>query len=294
MSGFSGQIEIDPIRYQNVELQNLDSVVAPGDDSRVVVIYRHIRNIVQTDLAQRIFYRLTTVGVPVTKPIETAQPQDFVETPLERAAFTSNFEIEKLDYVWREAIRRQRWVLSQGGERVRTFIHKRAGIPCDCMIRASTHQPMSDCNKCYGTGFIGGYEGPYNVVIAPDDAERRIAQGEIGRTVEHTYEVWTGPIPLLSQRDFIVKINGDRYSIGPVRMPSNRGMVLQQHFAIGHLDEKDVRYRVPMDSSRQDHVLETNEVIPPEHQPSEITDKPNIPNERERRGRTTTWEDIEY
>lgn len=292
--GYSGEVEIDPIWYQNVVLQKLDEAVVPGEGSEVVVVYRHVRSLVQTDLAQRIFYRITTVGVPVTKPIETAQPQDFVETPLERAVFTSNAEIEKLDYIWREAVRRNRWILSQGGERVTAFIRKRAGIPCDCKANSTSVQPMSDCVKCYGTGFLGGYEGPYGIVIAPDDAERRIVQQSTGRTVEHTYEVWTGPMPLLSQRDFIVKINGDRYSIGPVRMPTNRGMVLQQHFNIGHLDEKDIRYRVPMDLSRHTNVLETQEVIPPEHVPAGITDKPNIPNERERRGRTVTWEDVEY
>jgi hypothetical protein len=294
VDGYSGQIEIDPYRYPNVELQNLDAAVIPGPDSEVVAVYRRVRNLVQTDLAQRIFYRLTTVGVPVTKPIETARPQDFVETPLERAAFTSNAEIEKLDYIWAEAVRRNRWILSQGGERVRVFVRKRAGIPCDCVTRPSSHQPQNDCIKCYGTGFLGGYEGPYAMVLAPDDAERRIMQRDVGRSVEHTYEVWTGPSPMLSQRDFLVKINGDRYSVGPVRMPSNRGMVLQQHFNIGHLDEKDIRYLVPMDNSRRDIVTETDAVIPPEHQPAEVTDKPNIPDERELRGRTATWENIEY
>lgn len=294
VDGYSGEIEINPFRYPNVELQSLDPSVVPSDVSDVVAVYRRVRNLVQTDLAQRIFYRVTTVGVPITKPIETAQPQDFVETPLERAAFTSNAEIEKQDWIWREAVRRNRWILSQGGERVRVFVRKRAGIPCDCVNRPSSHQPMSDCIKCYGTGFLGGYEGPYSLVIAPDDAERRIIQRDVGRSVEHTYEVWTGPSPLLSQRDFLVKINGDRYSIGAVRMPTNRGMVLQQHFSIGHLDEKDIRHKVPMDTSRRDIVTETDEVIPPEHQPAEITDKPGIPDERERRGRTATWENIEY
>jgi len=294
VDGFTGQIELDPIRYPNVEQQNLDRAVIPQDGSTVTAVYRWVRNLVQTDLAQRIFYRITTVGVPVTKPIEQAQPWDFVETPLDRAAFTSNFEIEKLDYIWREAIRRNRWVLSQGGERVLVFIRKRAGIPCDCVNRPSSHQPQSDCVKCFGVGFLGGYEGPYSMVIAPDDAERRVSQQVVGRVLEHTYEVWTGPSPMLSQRDFLVKLNGDRYSIGPVRMPSNRGMVLQQHFNIGHLDEKDIRYKVPMDTSRRTLAGQVREVIPPEHQPAEITDKPGIPDEREERGRTATWENIEY
>lgn len=249
VDGFAGQIELDPIRYPNVEQQSLDRAVIPQDGSTVTAVYRWVRNLVQTDLAQRIFYRITTVGVPITKPIEQAQPWDFVETPLERAVFTSNFEVEKLDYIWREAVRRNHWILSQGGERVLVFIRKRAGLPCDCFNRSSSHQPQSDCRKCYGVGFLGGYEGPYGLVIAPDDAERRITQQAVGRSVEHAYEVWTGPSPMLSQRDFLVKLNGDRYSIGPVRMPSNRGMVLQQHFNIGHLDEKDIRYQVPLDGS---------------------------------------------
>lgn len=294
VEGASGQIEIDPVNYPNVEQQNLDTAVVPVDGSEVVVVYRCVRNLVQTDLARRIFYRVTTVGVPVTKPIETACPMDFVETPLERSVFTSNAEIEKLDWIWREAVRRNRWILNQGGERVQAFLRKRSGVPCGCVNRTSSHQPQSDCEICFGTGFLGGYEGPYTLIIAPDDAEKRINQRESGRYVEHTYEVWTGPRPLLSQRDFIVKINGDRYSIGPVRMPSNRGMVLQQHFNIGHLDEKDIRYKVPMDSSRRENILETDEVIPPEYSPAAVTDKPNIPNERERRGRTVTWENNEF
>jgi hypothetical protein len=295
VDGHNGEVEIDPMWYPEVATQLLDPAVVPGTGSITTVTYRYNRQLVRTNLAQRIFYRATTVGVPVTMPLEQAQPQDLKETPLERAAFTSSFEIEKLDYIWREAVRRNQWILTQGGERVRVFIRKQSGILCPCSSQKPQHkQPQNDCLQCYGTGFLGGYEGPYNTVIAPDDAERRIAQKDIGRTLEHTYEVWAGPSPLLSQRDFLVKLNGDRYSIGPVRMPTNRGMVLQQHFNIGHIDEPDIRYRVPMDNPYGLVATQLSAVIPPEHLPAEVTDKPNIPNERELRGRTKVWENITY
>jgi len=139
-----------------------------------------------------------------------------------------------------------------------------------------------------------GYEGPYDLLVAPDDAEKGISQREGGRTVTHAYEVWTGPTPLLSQRDFIVKKNGDRYSIGPVRVPSNRGMILQQHFNIGHLDEQDIRYRVPLSGTSQ-YALDHVQRIDVERYPgSEPTDKPNIPEERQEKGLTGTWENITY
>lgn len=102
-------------------------------------------------------------------------------------------------------------------------------------------------HNCYGTGFIGGYEGPYDIIVAPDDAEKRISQGSTGRRKEHSYEVWMSFSPIVSQRDFILKQNNERYSIGPVRRPTNRGNVMQQHYTIAYLDPPDIRYEVPVD-----------------------------------------------
>jgi len=295
VDGESGEIEVDLTAYPNVATQLLDPVTLPeaGSGVEVRVTYRYNQNFVKTDLMQRVFYRVTTVGIPVFKPIEECSPQDLVETPLERAAATSNYEIEKLDWIWTESVRRNRWILDQGGERVKVLLRKHVGQPCPCVV-ASHGQALNDCTLCFGTRILGGYEGPYDIVIAPDDAERRITQSMNGRTVEHTYEVWTGPSPLLSQRDLIVKVNGDRYSIGPVRMPTNRGMVLQQHFNIGHLDEKDIRYSVPIDNPLGFVMNQLGAVVPPQHFPAAKTDKPNIPNEREIRGRTAAWENIVY
>ena len=291
----NGVVEIDCTPYPNVATQSRDVVtdLSAGAGAVVTVAYRYGSNFVRTDLMQRVFYRITTVGIPVFKPIEKCQPQDVVETPLERAAATSNAEIEKLDYIWREAVRRNRWILDQGGERVKAFLKKSVGQPCPCS-RDDYGQPLNDCTLCFGARILGGYEGPYDIVIAPDDAERRISQRANGRNVEHTYEVWTGPSPLLSQRDFIVKIDGTRYSVGPVRRPSNRGMLLQQHFNIGYLDEKDIRYSVPVDNPQGFVLNQLRPVIPAQHFPAEVTDKGNIPDEREIRGRTAAWENITF
>lgn len=291
----NGVVEIDATPYPNVATQSLDPVVdlAPGAGAVVTVAYRYSVNFVRTDLMQRIFYRVTTVGIPNFKAIENYQTQDLVETPLERAAATSNAEIEKLDWIWREAVRRNRWILDQGGERVKAFLKKNVGQTCPCS-RDDYGQPISDCLLCFGTEILGGFEGPYDIVIAPDDAERRINQGPNGRNVEHTYEVWTGPMPLLSQRDFIVKIDGTRYSIGPVRRPTNRGMILQQHFNIGYLDEKDIRYSVPIDNPQGFVMNQLDPVVPPQHFGAQITDKDNIPDEREIRGRTITWLNLTF
>jgi hypothetical protein len=294
VDGPAGEVELDVYRYDEVATQTREKPVVPKPGSKVTVSYRYNRVFLDTDLAQRVFYRVTTVGIPVTLPIEQAQPQDLIETPLERAAATSNAEIEKLDWIWREAVRRNQWILSQGGERVKVFLRKQVGIPCPCIQRPAYKQALNDCDICYGTTIVGGFEGPYDIIIAPDDAERRIAQKAEGRTIEQSYEVWTGPSPLLCQRDFFMKINGERYSVGPVRMPTNRGMVLQQHFNTGHLDEQDILYKVPIDTPRGFVVNQLQPVVPPRTSPAGITDKASIPEELQLRGRTVAWENIVY
>ena len=300
VQGFSGEVEIDAAAYPIVATQKREIPVVPGPNSVVTCSYRYNRSLLRTDLVQRVFYRVTSVGLPSSVGWAQAGPEDLVETPLERAVATSSYEIEKLDWIWREAIRRNRWILTQGGERVKFFIRRGVGFPCPCDQNPQYKQPLNDCTICFGTGFIGGFDGPYDAIIAPDDSEKKIAQQATGRTVEHSYEAWTGPTPLLSQRDFLIKINGERYSIGAVRIPSNRGMVLQQHFNIGHIDEKDIRYKVPIDGTDRFAINQLGIVLPDDpvmgtsSPAADITSKPNIPDEREIRGRTVAWENIVY
>jgi hypothetical protein len=111
---------------------------------------------------------------------------------------------------------------------------------------------------------------------------------------EHTYEVFTGPQPLLSQRDFILKENGDRYSIGPVRMPSSRGNVLQQHFTLGSLDDADIRYQVPIKSPTQFQAVQFVPQDPGNTARHDLDEKRNIPDDRELKGRTPAWRNTVY
>ena len=280
----SGEVELRKTPTFDPISQTQKPAVLPTNTTDVVLAtYKYVANEVKTNLATRVFYRLTTVGrIPATG--------ELVETPLERATSINNREVEKLDYIWREAIRRNKFILEQGGERVKAFIRKTVGPKCGCYSE-SNKQPASDCEVCYGTGILGGYEGPFDIIIAPDNGAVSIQQGNRGRTMDHPYDTWTGPVPLLSQRDFLVKMNGDRYAIGPVTMPSNRGMQLQQFFTVSHLDETSIQYRVP--------VMDTSMIVAPQtrylsagNATPMMTERETIPDEREFRSNTVVGENI--
>lgn len=265
--------------------QKTTPAVLPNSDGTSVVLasYRYTDNQIPDTLDKRIFYRVTTVAYD--------NEGNLIETPLDEAATANSYEIEKLDYMWREAIRRNAWILDQGGERVKVFIRKNGGIPCKCQSEFHA-QSQSDCVGCFGTGFIGGYDGPYDITIAPDDAEMNFRQELRGRSMVKQYETWTGPSPLLSQRDFILKLNGDRYGIGPVRMPSNRGMQLQQFFIISHLDSADTRYKVPAIDPATFEFPATRYTIPGRGDATPMITDGRVPAERQERGNTVTYENI--
>ena len=280
----TGEVELKNSPYFNVTNQKLYPPVLPTSSSVVLASYRYTNSESKTSLYQRVFYRVTTVCVDSYGSL--------FETPLKSASSTNTNEIEKLDWIWREAVRRNKFILQQGGERVKVFIKKYVGPKCGCYSVAN-RQSASDCLNCYGTGVVGGYNGPFDLVIAPDDSERNIAQSNRGRSLTHSYETWTGPQPLLSQRDLIVKLNGDRYGIGPVKMPSNRGMQLQQHFSISHIDEGDIRYQIPVLDTSTLVVPETRYTVPDEGSATPmLTERVAIPDEREFRSRTVVGENV--
>jgi len=323
--GMSGEVTLINQPTFNVTTEKSEPPVLPTATSIVEVIYYANRNHIRTGLDANIWYRLTTVVLDATTP------SGYAETSLDWCKPQSLMEVERLDYIWREAIRRNQWILQQGGERVKIFIKKQAGVPCTCKMDPRTReynkQPSNRCLTCFGTGYVGGYEGPYDVIVAPDDAERRISQSPQGRRKEHTYEVFMGPSPVVTQRDFIVKQTNERYSIGPSRRPSNRGNLLQQHFNIAYFDEGDIRYQVPIDGTTQlawpqtrygfrhapDMPVDGELALPPSTMPDKPayptgpwtgpgtygqlpmqTEKAETPDDKEQRGRTPVWENTSY
>lgn len=318
--GPTGEVTLINQAAWNQATEKFDGATIPTAESTVEIVYYVNKNFVPSNLNKELHYRLTTVVVDQSTPSGYRETDMVYCEPLALAA------VETLDNMWREAIRRNHWILQQGGERVNVFIRKTTGIPCTCKIDPRlleySQQPSQRCLGCFGTGWIGGYEGPYAILIAPDDGDKKYSQQPTGRKKEHQYEVWTIPSPIITMRDIIVKQTNDRYSIGPVKRPSNRGNVLQQHFTISAIDDADIRYAIPIDgvdlytwpgtkyshpyrppmpvdgdlpiappySSGPDTITDPYPVDTPDVQIPQLTDKPGWSGGPQPRGRSPVWE----
>lgn len=232
VDGIEGVITLNLTREYDYVLQKWIEPVIPTSESVVTVTYQHNVNFVKLALRNTYFYKVTAVLLDGTETRLSLCPAEYVKA-------------DKVDWMYKEAIRRNSWLLDQTGERVLLFIKKTTGTKCKCFERNErTHAQakVGSCKECWGTGFVGGYDGPYEMRIAPLQTEQKIALTDRGLKLDNVQDTWTTVTPVINQRDFIVRRNNMIYGIGPVSRPEIRGVALQQHFQIGYFDTTDIRY----------------------------------------------------
>ena len=290
VNGVTGEIELIRAPVYNYELQQIIPPSLPHPpNGRVRISYTYLQHSVLTVLSQRIYYKVTTVAEDPDDNTAT------IETPLDEISDRTSFDIEAIDYIWREAIRRNRWILEQGGERVKIFIRKWMGEVCPDH-ETNYGQGYNDCLECFGTNIVGGYDGPYNVLIAPPESEKMIELADMGLHIRYDWTTWLGEWPLINERDVVVRQNNERYVIGPVTPQGSRGAIYQQHFSMSYIDQSDIRYQIPITGGETSVHLSYDpyrNTASTDASPA-INDKPQIPEERIIRGRTVVFENITY
>ena len=289
INGLTGEIILisTPILDPTLEKFIPPRLPAPFSGSLTVSYYFNT-NRIRVSLNNRIFYKVTTVACD--------QSGNQLESDITFSKATHTYEQEKTDWTWKEAIRRNRWILEQGGERVKVLVRKWNGVICNDFSDVHQNSP-NDCPLCYGTNFIGGYEGPFDIIVAPPNSEKRVQLTEIGLTVNYQFDSWTGPSPMLNERDIVVRTSGERFIVGAVTYIGSRGAVYQQEFPLQQLDASDFLYKFPIPGalytpaqtwdSRADRPSDASPLIP-DNKPS-----PNRNYPRDK-GRTVTFEDIMY
>lgn len=265
----------------------LDARLPANLPGSLVVSYYVNSNKIRSDLNNRIFYKLTTVGINADGKV--------VESDLNFVKPMNLYQQEKTDWMWKEAIRRNRWILQQGGERVKLFVRKWNGETCPRHDQFADNS-IYDCPICFGTNYIGGYEGPFDIIIAPPDSEKNVELTDIGLRVNYNFQTWTGPSPLMNKRDVIVRPTGERFSVGSISYVGQRGAIFQQMFTIQQIDSKDFLYTLGIEGAATSPATpwDTRTNRPSDASPEIPANKPTDRNYPLEKGRTVTFEDIMY
>lgn len=272
INSWTGEIELfsepeyDPVFERFIDLP------VPTNSSVIEISYVYNNLVLQDDrlVDQRIFYKVTSVT------------NDGNETRIADAPIASYQDLDALTYIWKNIISKQKFLLEQAGEVAKVFIQRSAGVRCtehDILDRELYgDDERRTCPVCYGTGFEGGYIGPFDLLIGNFDAATTYKRANKGRKKTKSQETFTINYPVLRQGDIIVRQNGERYVVGPVRRKESNGLLLQQDFELHILQPSDILYKITIPGV-------------PDIYPK--IDKPTVPDYKEVKGKSARFSNIE-
>lgn len=241
VDGERGIITLNRSVYYDAVQNEFVTAKLPDLNSEIRVSYWYQKSFIdfnQTRLYPP-YYKVTSVAFDM-------DTGDLIETDPNLIPSTT-LHIEQIDWIWQEAIRRNAWIAEISGERVLAYQAKKSGVVCNCLYRnVGTFYPAADCEDCYGTGYIGGYEEPKPLIVVIPFAEKGFELQDRGMRRTDSFEgMWAPPDPMMEQFDLLLRQDGTLHQIGPVRRPNHRGyMALQQRFSTNILEFHHVQYKI--------------------------------------------------
>lgn len=267
VDGFYNSVWLTTCPYLEKHTRKLVNPILPTPTSVVTCKYRHNTNNISLSRNQRIFYKLTTVSAEGESDINHVTP-------------ISAWQIEAWDFIWIRAKELNAYILQQGGENCQVYLRKWLGEPCTTCYSRVHERAESDCVLCFGTGVVGGFIGPYDFLMAPVDMDTTLTRQEQGLKTVKTGTQWTNYMPKLNTYDLIFRKSGEVYIVGKVHLSEVRGNAyLQQEFDISLVPRDRIEYQL---------------FYPPAKDKIYVTNKVNIADGEEVRGRTVVFENINY
>jgi len=161
--------------------------------------------------------------------------------------FNLLYGLDKRQYLIAVEIARKNELTRKIHNGVECSIYKRmtTGVPCDCKDKVTGLVIKSNCSKCYGTGYIGGYIGPLGPVwveiyhngyqLQPTEVgniDQIVGQARISRPL-----VEIGDILLEHTRNY-------RWYIKSIQYITYRTFPVDQIVEIRMISPKDIEYNL--------------------------------------------------
>jgi len=143
---------------------------------------------------------------------------------------------------------RYKWLLDMSGEKVLLYKRKYEGTRCPNFdqVRKTNQQHEQDL-VCYGTGYVGGYFKPIEIVVSLlTPVTQQVVLEEYGRRRVFKPTSWTLWEPLITTGDILVKRNNQRLWITDVSVTKWKSYILRQNFSTTEIERNNAIYNIPI------------------------------------------------
>lgn len=121
---------------------------------------------------------------------------------------------------------------------------KRTGQICDCYDDVRKTSNNSHCEKCFGTGYVGGYYSPQRIKVNFYNAPSKQFKYSPTENVQDlsTIQLWTPNFPLIENEDILIDKNNVRYIVISNNPTIKNYYIIRQILAMQMIPKYNVIY----------------------------------------------------
>lgn len=177
------------------------------------------------------------------------------------------FEIKTGNYWYRKMNDRNFWILKQTGQVFDLYTRKIEGKICECTSRNRTRDLVRDrdrdrdgtidsqilmapnnsstnCTKCFGTGFVDGYDPKFRLWVRLKSASQKVELDQQGYVNQHAPGAWTITPIKLKNRDILIDQQNRRFSILDVQVGNAGGYLFHHELNLKEIETTDIIYKL--------------------------------------------------
>src|SRR5574344_64974 len=167
---------------------------------------------------------------------------DLVEGALSKPAC---FQVHNTDRWFFKMNERNLWILKNTGMLFDLYTRKYDGEICpQCYDPIRGRAGTQDCDVCYGTGFVGGYDPAYQLYIRLKPIEKSLTVSDQMYVNENSPGAWTISNTKIMNRDILISPTGTIYQVTASMINQAGGYLFHQELKLKSFDMKDPIYNM--------------------------------------------------
>lgn len=129
------------------------------------------------------------------------------------------------------------------------YNRRRGGIPCSCFDPVQKKRLISNCTRCFGTNWVGGFYDPIDAYVDFNPNPKNALISQWGETQENITRVLLANFPIVFPGDVIRELRANRmWRVGQrVNLTEKRRVTLLQFPEVTEIKPGDIEYKIPID-----------------------------------------------
>lgn len=169
----------------------------------------------------------------------------FIESELSNAFI---YKVDNTNKWFHKMNERNMWILKMDGELFDLYKRKLDGERCICYDEVRGQSARPDCDKCYGTGYIGGYDPVYQLYIRLKPAQSALDRTNRGLSVKNSTGAWTICDVQIKDRDLLISPQGKMFRVVNAHINHAAGYYFHQELNIEEIETNDPVYKIQRDT----------------------------------------------